>query len=145
MAVQPSAQLAVQLESDDFGEQHRDGLAEHAGFGFDAADAPADDAEAVDHRGVRIGADQRVGIGERRRLLAIGEDDRGEIFEIDLVHDAGVGRHDAEILEGVLAPAQEGVALLVALKFEQRVDAEGSRRCRTRRPARSDRSPGRRG
>ena len=37
-------------------------LAEHARLGFDAADAPADDAQAVDHRRVRIRADERVGI-----------------------------------------------------------------------------------
>ena len=34
------------------------------------------------------------------------------------MHDAGVGRHDAEIAEGVLAPAQERVALLVARELE---------------------------
>ena len=32
--------------------------------------------------------------------------------------DAGVGRHDAEVAERVLAPAQEGVALLVARELE---------------------------
>jgi hypothetical protein len=42
----------VQLEPDDLGNEHRDRLAEHRGFGLDAADAPAHDAEAVDHRGV---------------------------------------------------------------------------------------------
>ena len=115
---------AFELEPDHFGQQHRDGLAEHARFGFDSADAPADHAEAVDHGGVRIGADQRVGIREHGRLLAIGEDHGREIFEIHLVHDAGVGRNDAKILKRFLAPAQERVALLIALEFEQRVDAE---------------------
>ena len=32
--------------------------------------------------------------------------------------DAGVGRDDAEVAEGVLAPAQERVALLVARELE---------------------------
>ena len=45
--------------------QHRDRLAEHRRLGLDAADAPADHAEPVDHRRVRVGADQRVGIRER--------------------------------------------------------------------------------
>ena len=58
-------QAAVQLESDDRGNQHRERLAEHGGFCFDAADAPAENAEAVDHRGVRIGADERIGEGDR--------------------------------------------------------------------------------
>ena len=55
-------QLAVQLEADDFRDEHRHRLAEHRRFGFDAADAPAEHAEAVDHRRVRVGADERVGI-----------------------------------------------------------------------------------
>ena len=102
-------------------QQHGGGLAEHAGLGFDAADAPADYAQAVDHGGVRVGADHGVGI----RGAVHGHDDRREVFEIHLVHDAGVGRHGAEILERRLAPAQERVALLIALEFEQRVQLEG--------------------
>ena len=51
------------------------------------------------------------------RLLA-GPDGLGEVFEIDLVADAGAGRHDAEIVEGALAPFQEAVALAIALIFE---------------------------
>ena len=50
------------MHADDFRRQKINRLAEHAGFRFDSADAPADDAEAVDHGGVRIGADERVGI-----------------------------------------------------------------------------------
>jgi len=37
-------------------------LAQHAGLGFDATHAPTNNAEAVDHGGVGIGADERVGI-----------------------------------------------------------------------------------
>ena len=51
-----------------------------------------------------------------------------EIFEIDLVADAGAGRHDAEIVEGLLAPAQELVALAIALIFELDVLLEAERR-----------------
>ena len=46
------------------------------------------------------------------------EDDSREIFEVDLVDDAGVGRHDAEVVERVLPPAQERVALLVPRELE---------------------------
>ncbi len=41
----------------------------------------------------------------------------GEILEVDLVADAGARRHDAEVVEGLLAPAQELVALAVALEL----------------------------
>ena len=57
-------QPAGQLEADDLRQQHRDLLTEHDGFGLDAADAPTEYGEAIDHRGVRIRADQRIGIGQ---------------------------------------------------------------------------------
>ena len=49
------------MHADDVRRQEINRLPEHARLGFDAADAPADNAEAVDHRRVRIGADERVG------------------------------------------------------------------------------------
>ena len=95
-------------------------LAEHRGLGLDAADAPAEDAEAVDHRRVRVGADERVGIRERDRavLRGRGHDDAREVLEVHLVDDAGVRRHDLEVAERVLAPLEEAIALLVALELE---------------------------
>ena len=121
-------QVAVQLEADDARDQHRHRLAEHRGLRLDAADAPAEHAEAVDHRRVRVRADERVGIGLHGsvvRGLVGREHDAREVLEVDLVHDAGVRRHGLEALERGLAPAQEGVALLVALELLLRVDPEG--------------------
>ena len=92
-------------------------------------DAPAEHAQAVDHGRVRVGADQRVGVERCGRWLpacrVVGEDDAGQVFEIDLVDDAGLGRHDAEVAERLLAPAQEDVALVVAGIFQVGVGAEG--------------------
>ena len=65
-------QLAVEPEADHLRQQHRDRLAEHRRLGLDPADAPAEHAEAVDHRRVGVGADQRVGIGLRERRRARG-------------------------------------------------------------------------
>ena len=42
----------------------------------------------------------------------------GEEFQIHLVADAGARRHDAQLLERLLAPAQELVALAVAAEFD---------------------------
>ncbi len=41
------------------------------------------------------------------------------------MHDARVGRHDGEVLEGALPPAQERVALLITLELALGIDAEG--------------------
>ena len=52
--------LPGELEPDDARDEHRHRLAEHRRLGLDAADAPAEHAEPVDHRRVRVGADERV-------------------------------------------------------------------------------------
>ena len=70
-------QVAVELEADHARDQHRHGLAEHRGLGLDAADAPADDADAVDHRGVGVGADAGVGVGLQHRLAVEPVEPRG--------------------------------------------------------------------
>jgi hypothetical protein len=88
---------------DHLGDEHRDGLAEHRRFGLDATDAPAENPEAVLHRGVRVGADAGVGVGD---AIAVHHDP-GEVLDVDLVHDAGARRDHLELAERVLAPAQE--------------------------------------
>ncbi len=81
--------------------------------------------EAVDHRRVRVGADERIGIRQQAAVGLFLEDDAREVLEIDLVDDAGVGRDDAEVLERVLAPAQERVALAVSGELEPGVEVGG--------------------
>ena len=115
----------MELEADDFGNQHGEGLAEHGGFGLDPADAPAEDAEAIDHGGVRVGADERIGVGLHPAAGGHAANHASEIFEIDLMADAGVRRNNFEILKSLLAPAEERVTLDVALEFELGVEAEG--------------------
>ena len=114
-------QLARQLEAHDLGDQHRQRLAEHGRLGLDAADAPAEHRHAVDHGGVRIGADQRIGIGHVGAVLGLRPDGLGQVFQVHLVADAGAGRDHREVVEGRLAPLQEGVALAVALVFQRDV------------------------
>ena len=121
------AQRAGHVDADDFGREEVDRLAEHARLRLDAAHAPADDAEAVDHGGVRIGADERVGIINRLAVDLGGEDALGEVLEIDLVDDADAGRDDLEGLERLLAPLEEFVALAVAGEFEFEVAAASRR------------------
>ena len=130
---------ACQTEAEHRRDQHRDRLAEHGRFGLDAADAPADDAQAVDHRRVGIGADQGVRVRERPVRRFVRHHDAGEVFEVHLMNDPGVGRHDAEIREGVLSPAQERVPLLVARELELRIQLEGVRPDRNSPPEPSDR------
>jgi hypothetical protein len=63
---------------------------------------------------VAVGADAGVGV---RDAVAL-EDHAGEVLDVDLVNDAGAGRDDLEVVERALAPAEELVALLVALVLD---------------------------
>ena len=130
VAVTPGGIVPGELEADDARDEHRHGLAEHGRLGLDAADAPAEHAEAVDHRGVRVGADAGVGVGAQHAVDLARHHDARQVLDVDLVHDAGAGRDDLEVVERRLAPAQELVALAVALVLEldvalERVGAAG--------------------
>ena len=78
VAVRALGQLAGEPEPDHGRHQHGQRLAEHRGLGLDAAHTPAEHTEPVDHRGVRVGAHQRVGEGRaRRRRTPPGPGTRG--------------------------------------------------------------------
>ena len=108
-------------EADHLRCDHVQGLAEHDRLGLDAAHAPAEDAQPVDHRGVGVGPHQRVGECGPGSVLGPADHDLGQELEVDLVDDAGGGRHHAEAREGLLAPPQELVALAVAFELDLRV------------------------
>jgi len=103
-------------------------LTEHRGLGLDAADAPADHAQTVDHGGVRVGPDARVRVGDDTATVCFarvaGEHHPGEVLDVDLMHDAGPRGDDGEVVERALAPAQELVALAVALVLDLHVALE---------------------
>ena len=118
-------QRSCQPEAHHLGDQHGDRLTKHGRLRLDAADAPAEDAEAVDHGGVAVGAHQGVGIGQRAAVLGLGPHGAGEVFQVDLVADASTGRHEPKVVEGALSPAEEPVALAVALHLDRDVALEG--------------------
>ena len=113
------AQRSCQMHPNHVGREKINRLAQHARLRFDAAHPPADDAQAVDHRGVGIGPDKRVRIINRR--LPAAEDSLGQIFQVDLMDDANAGRHDFERVKGLHAPFEKLIALAVAMKFHVQV------------------------
>ena len=74
---------------------------------------------------MRIGADERVGIRDGLAVHRLRKDHTRQVFDIDLVDDARVGRDDLEVVEGALPPPEEGVALAVPRKLELGVEREG--------------------
>jgi hypothetical protein len=115
-------ELAEELEADDLGNQHRQRLPEHCRLRLDAPDAPSEDAEPIDHRGVGIGADQRVRIGALGAVDFVGEHDTRQILQIHLVDDAGIGGDHAEVLKGLLSPPEKLIPLLVAIELLLGID-----------------------
>ena len=123
----PLGEPAGQFEPDHPWDEHGDRLPQHGGLGLDAADPPSDHAESVDHGGVGIGADAGVGVGLEDTVDDAREDDPRQVFDVDLMDYAGARGHHLEIIECGLTPAQELVALSVALVFDLGVPGEGSR------------------
>ena len=64
---------------------------------------------------------QESGVGAQHPVDLAGHDGAGEVLDVDLVDDAGARGDDLEVVEGGLAPAQELVALAVALVLELHV------------------------
>ena len=137
MAVVPGGQRADDAHPEHERLRQEDRLAEHRRLGLDAARPPAEHAEAVDHRRVRVGPHERVGERDRRRGLATT---RAEVLEVHLVADARARRDDAERCRRPAAPtgaARSARALRAVLPVDVglvRVRATG-----TDRPARSGR------
>ncbi len=122
VAVAPAGKRPVSRNPTTWGMSMVMRLSEERGLRFDATHAPAHHAERVHHGGVRVGAHQRV----RVEGLAIrGNTTWARYSQVHLVADAGVRRHDAEVVEGLLAPAEEGVPLAVAVELELGVGCEG--------------------
>ena len=86
-------ELPAHFEADHFGHEHVDRLAEHDRFGFDSTDAPAHNAQSVDHRRVAVSSDETVWI----RDAIFRQHNLREVFQIHLMHDPGGWRHDAEV------------------------------------------------
>ena len=114
----------MKFEADHVGNEHDDRLAEQRRLGFDPAHAPADDAEPVDHRRMGVHADDRIRISQRRPVLLRAENHLAQVFQIHLVADAGVRRDHFKVTEGLLPPAQEGIALGATLIFDLGVEVK---------------------
>src|SRR5690606_24948119 len=76
-------QSAAQLEAENLRYQQRDRLAQHRGFGLDAANTPAQYPKPVNHGGVRVRAHQRIGISGTRAVLRHVEYDPAKVLKVD--------------------------------------------------------------
>ena len=117
----PLRQAPGQFHPHHLRRQHVDGAAHHGRFRFDAAHPPAQHPQSVDHGGVGVQADQRIRVKGR----SVVPHHFRQVFQVDLVDDAGGGGHHPEVVESRLPPFQELVALPVAFKLFAGVDGQG--------------------
>ena len=117
-------QLAGDLEAYDLGDQHRYRLTQHGGFRFNAAHAPAQDAQAIDHGGVGVGTHQGIRIGKGFVALLLVPHRLAQVLKVYLVANAGTRRYHTEVVKGLLAPAQELIAFLITLHLNGNVVLE---------------------
>ena len=107
-------------------------MTEHARLGFDAANTPAHNAEAIDHCRVRVGADEGVGVKERGGLGVGGQRTAqnafGQVFEIHLMDYADTRRHHLERVERLHAPLEKLVTLAVAPEIHLEIALQCVRR-----------------
>ena len=74
---------------------------------------------------MRVGANERIRKGYRLAILLPGDDDGSEILQVHLVNNTRSWRDHPEITEGLLPPAQQGIALAIALIFTLDVACKG--------------------
>src|SRR5690606_11123328 len=121
----PFGQVSGQFKPDHIGGQEVKRLPQHTGFGFNAADTPAEDAQAVDHGGVGVGSHQGVREDLQLAIHFTGLSHFGQVFQVDLVHDPRGWRHRTEVVEGFFCPAEQAVTLFVPFKLPVHVELEG--------------------
>ena len=73
---------------------------------------------------MRVGSHDGIGVNPSVRAVVAGHGQRGQVFQVHLVDDAGIRRDHAEIFKCGLPPAQKLVALTVAFEFQFRVRSE---------------------
>ena len=122
-----SGDFPGELETDNAGNEHRHGLTQHGGFGFNTANSPAQNAQPIDHGGVGVSSHTSVGEGLNHTIDVLGVGHLGKVFNIDLVHNSGARRYHLEVIECGLTPAKELVALAIAFILNVDISGEGVR------------------
>lgn len=116
-------QFAVKVETNNLRKDHGNCLAKHDSFSLNSTNTPSGDTETIDHSGVRVSADNGVGV---EHVVAV-EDNTGEILEVDLMDNTRAWRNNLEIVEGLGAPLKELESFPISGELELLVDGSGFR------------------
>ena len=108
------------MNSHNIRSQKIDRLTQHAGFGFNSADSPAQYTKPVNHRRVRVRAHKGVRIVKPVFL----PDDLRQVFEIYLMANPDSRRDDIEAFVCLCPPLQKLISGAVSLKLHFHIALE---------------------
>ena len=119
--------MAGQFHADDLRNGKRVSQSQQSGFGVNAAHPPTQHPKRIHHGGVRVTTNDKFRAYPQVVVDFLLGDHAGNSLEIDLVDDAAARWKDAQALEGLLGPIDEGVALAVSLQLHLHVLHDGVR------------------
>ena len=122
----PLRQFAGQTKPNDLWGREVHRLAQQHRLRLNAAHAPPQHSQTVDHGRVGIGADERIGAGDVRAVDLLHRHHLCQVLQVDLVHDPRPRRDHTQAIERPLSPAQQEISLPVALVFKLDVAREGA-------------------
>ena len=103
-------------------------MAEHCGLGFDTANTPTKNGQAVYHSCVRVCTNEGIWVCNLVAVLvSVCPYGLRKVFKVNLVTDTGSRRYNAEVVKGALTPFKECVTFHVAFVFTIHVHLERAR------------------
>src|SRR4026208_2162848 len=108
------------MHADDVRRQEVHRRAQHSRFGFDSPDSPAYNTQSVDHRGVRIRADERVRIKYAVLLL----NSFCQILEVDLTTNSDTRWNNLKAVKCLHPPLQKLIARAVPLELHLHIQTQ---------------------
>ncbi|MNO78679.1 hypothetical protein D3C76_698270 [compost metagenome] len=109
-------------DTDHFREADRYRFTHHGGLPFQPTNAPAQHTNGIDHRRVAVGGDHVVRVEQALPVrCATFPNDLGQRLHVHLVNDAGTRWDHTKVVQALLSPFDETVALAVAAEVDVQV------------------------
>ena len=100
-------------------------LAQHDRLDLDPPDPPPQHPRAFTIGVCESPGNREIRKCDRRRPRPIDECDGGDLFQVDLMDNTGVGWKYRQAIERLLGPFEKPIALAVALEFALEIDRFG--------------------
>src|SRR5690625_3801985 len=102
--------LTCQFQADHFGIGDEIVLPQQGSYSFDPPYTPADHADSVDHRRVRVCSHQRI----RKKPAIPGSHSTCKVFQVHLMTNPHTRWNHSKVFKSILCPLQQLVTLSVS-------------------------------